>query len=266
MQNEECPHSSFPSVSPMTILRSRAVEGQAVALANAGVQRALREWEQRIAAAREAGRQQGLAEAAAKVAAAERRAQQADVSAADNLTKQQSEFLARFEPVLASIGNAAGRLEHLEKQLVQESEAEVVRLALALAAAVLRRQCEIDPTWMDAAVRAALAQVPDRRQVVVRMHPADATNLSDRVREVSSRIPGVERIEVAGDTGLPRGSCILQSQGTRLDASLAGCWERLAKVLLDAAPSSDCAVIARPGDQPPVSGTGTGTEIKDGAP
>lgn len=237
----------------MTILRSRAVEGQAVALANAGVQRALREWEERLNAAREAGRQQGLTQAAAQVAAAERRAEQAEASAAGNLAKQQADFLARFEPVLASIANAAGRLEHLEKQLVQESEAEAVRLALALAAAVLRRQCEIDPKWMDAAVRRALAQVPDRRQVVVRMHPADAANLSERVREVTSRIPGVERIEVAADLGLPRGSCILQSQGTRLDTSLAGCWERLATAMLDTAPSSDCAVIARPGDTPPLS-------------
>lgn len=240
----------------MTILRSRAVEGQAVALANAGVQRALRMWEERLAAAREAGRQQGLAEAAAQVAAAERRAGQAETNAADNLAKRQAEFLARFEPALASIANAAGRLEHLEKQLVEESEAEAVRLALALAAAVLQRQCEVDPKWMDAAVRRALAQVPDRRQVVVRMHPIDAANLSERVREVSSRIPGVERIEVAADPGLPRGSCILQSQGTRLDSSLAGCWERIAKELLDSAPSSDCAVIARPGDPPSVGDGG----------
>ncbi len=240
----------------MTILRSRNVEGQAVALANAGVQRALRVWEDRLNAAREAGRQQGLTQAAAQVAAAERRAEQAETRAADNLAKQQADFLARFEPVLGSIASAAGRLEHLEQQLVQESEAEAVRLALALSAAVLQRQCEIDPKWMDAAVRRALAQVPDRRQVVVRMHPADAANLSERVREVTSRIPGVERIEVAADHGLPRGSCILQSQGTRLDTSLAGCWERLGKELLDAAPSSDCAVIARPGDLPPATNGG----------
>jgi flagellar biosynthesis/type III secretory pathway protein FliH len=240
----------------MTILRSRAVEGQAVALANAGVQRALREQEGRLAAAHEAGRQQGLAEAAARVAAAELRATQAEASAAADLAKQQAEFLGRFEPVLVSLTNAAGRLDHLEKQLVEESEAEVVRLALALAAAVLQRQCATDPAWMDAAVRRALAQVPDRRQVVVRMHPSDAANLGERVREVSSRIPGVERIEVAADAGLPRGSCILQSQGTRLDTSLAGCWERLAKELLDAAPSSDCAVVARPGDPPPAPAGG----------
>ena len=101
---------------------------------------------------------------------------------------------------------------------------------------------------MDALVKRALMEVPDRRAVVVRMHPQDACHLRERVSEVGSRIPGLEKVEVVDDATLARGSCILQSQGTRLDTSLSGCWERLATTLLDAAPSSDCAVLARPGD------------------
>lgn len=234
----------------MTILRSRAVAGQAVGLANAGVDRALKEWEGRIVMARAAGRQDGLAEAAARVAEAERRAAQAEAAAAARMAKQQGEFLARFEPVLASLSGASQQLEHLEKQLVQESEAEIVRLALAVAAAVLRCTVERDPAWMTALARRAIAEVPDRRAVVVRMHPSDAAALNERVAEVTARIPGLERIEVLADISLARGSCIVQSQGTRLDAGVPNCWDRLAQSLLDAAPSSDCRVVARPGDRP----------------
>ena len=193
----------------MTILRSRAVAGQAVGLANAGVDRALKEWEGRIVMARAAGRQDGLAEAAARVAEAERRAAQAEAAAAARMAKQQGEFLARFEPVLASLSGASQQLEHLEKQLVQESEAEIVRLALAVAAAVLRCTVERDPAWMTALARRAIAEVPDRRAVVVRMHPSDAAALNERVAEVTARIPGLERIEVLADISLARGSCIV---------------------------------------------------------
>jgi flagellar biosynthesis/type III secretory pathway protein FliH len=234
----------------MTILRSRAVAGQAVALANAGVDRALKEWEDRVALAREAGRQQGLAEAAAQVAEAERRAAQAEAAAAARMADRQAEFLARFEPVLASLGGATRQLGQLEKQLVQESEAEIVRLALAVAAAVLRCTVERDPAWMTSLARHAISEVPDRRALVVRMHPVDAAALSARMAEVTARIPGLEGVEVLGDASLAHGSCIVQSQGTRLDAGIPSCWERLAQRLLDAAPSSDCAVIARPGDRP----------------
>lgn len=233
----------------MAILRSRTVEGQPAPIANASVDRALREWDQRLAAAKEAGRQAGLAEAAARIAAAERRAGEAEATAAAAAKRQQGEFLTRFEPVLATIAGAALRLEHLEKQLVQESEAEVVRLSLAVAAAVLRRQVDADPAWMDALVRNALAQVPDRRAVTIRMHPTDSACLGERLRSLTARIPGLERVEVVEDANLSRGSCILQSQGTRLDASLANCWERLAEKLLDLAPASDCTEVIRPGDQ-----------------
>jgi flagellar biosynthesis/type III secretory pathway protein FliH len=233
----------------MTILRSRTVAGQAVALANSGVDRALREWEQRLAQAREAGRGEGLAEAEARVTAAERRAAEAERLARERMVAEQHLFLARFEPLLGCLASAAERLDPLEKQLVAESEAEAVRLGLAVAAAILRCTIERDPKWMDALVKRALLEVPDRRQVVVRLHPNDAASLTQRIAEVGARIPGLERLEVVGDHTLARGSCILQSQGTRLDTSLAGCWERLAGSLLDAAPSSDCTVLVRPGDQ-----------------
>ncbi len=237
----------------MTILRSRTVAGQAIGLANAGVDRALREWEQRVATAREEGRQLGVAEAEARIAAADKRAADAERLASDRGQQREQAFLDRFEPVLTSLAGAAGRLDQLEKQLLAESEAEAVRLGLAVAAAVLRCTVERDPTWMDALVKRALLEVPDRRHVVVRMHPTDAESLRGRMVEVGSHLPGLERLEVISDQGLARGSCILQSQGTRLDISVAGCWQRLADRLLDSAPSSDCTVLVRPGDDIPPS-------------
>lgn len=237
----------------MTILRSRAVAGQAVSLVNAGVDRALREWQQKIAASREEGRKAGIAEAQARITAAEKRAADAERMANERGQKKEQVFLERFEPVLTSLAGAAGRLDLLEKQLVAESESEAVRLGLAIAAAVLRCTVERDPAWMDALVKRALQEVPDRRQVVVRMHPTDAESLRTRIAVVTSQVPGVERLEIADDQGLARGSCILQSQGTRLDISLDGCWKRLADRLLDSAPSSDCKVLVRPGDERPPS-------------
>jgi flagellar biosynthesis/type III secretory pathway protein FliH len=237
----------------MTILRSRAIAGQAVALGNAGVDRALRQWEGRVAEAREEGRKAGLAEAQAQIAAAENRAVEAEKAAAGRAQQREQAFLDRFEPVLTSLAGAAGRLDLLEKQLLAESEAEAVRLGLAVAAAVLRCTVERDPTWMDALVKRALLEVPDRRQVVVRMHPTDAEHLRERIATVTAQVPGVERLEVTADQGLARGSCILQSQGTRLDISVDGCWKRLADRLLDSAPSSDCRVLVRPGDDVPPS-------------
>jgi flagellar assembly protein FliH len=231
----------------MALLRSRATFGTA-GIANPGVAAALKEWEARLVAAREAGRLAGLQEAGVRVQEAERRAATAEAKAEEGASRRQAEFLARFEPVLATIAGASARLEPLEKQLVQESEAEIVRLALAVAAAVLRQTVVLDAGWMQEVVRHALLQTPDRRAIAIRMHPADAAILQERIKDISARIAGIERLEVLEDATLARGSCILQSRGTRLDISLAGCWERLAAKLIDLAPSSDCTLEVRASD------------------
>lgn len=246
----------------MAILRSRAVEGQPLVISHQGADRVQGEWQARLLAAQEEGRRKGLAEAAARISEAERRATQAEQTASTRIQAEKTEYLARFEPSLAALAGAATRLDQLQKQLVQESEAEIVRLALAVAAAIMRRVVHMDPAWMDAVVKRALTQVPDRRAVTLRMHATDAASVKERLQEVTSRIAGLEKIVIVEDATLPRGSCILQSQGTRLDVSLAGCWERLADELLDAAPSSDCAIIVRPGDSnPPENISGKKNEV-----
>jgi flagellar biosynthesis/type III secretory pathway protein FliH len=233
----------------MTILRSRTVTSETTLVAHPSVARALSDWEARVAEALEKGRQQGLAEAEARIAAAERRAQQAEHSAEAKQQQRQQEFLARFEPALKAITQAATHLDPLEKQLIQESEAECVRLAIVLAATILRRELHINPAWMDAVVQRAMAEIPDRRTITIRMHPADAASLQERLRELVPSIPGLEQVAVDADDTLARGACILASRGTRLDTSLSGCWERLAGTLLDAAPTSDVNIAVWPGDQ-----------------
>ena len=234
----------------MAILRSRATIGQAI-IANPSVQSALGEWERKLKAARDEGRQLGLQEASARIAEAERRSASAEARSEEAAGKRQAEFLARFEPLLALIGGIAARLEPLERQLVHEAEAQTVRLALAIAAVILRKTVEVDPEWLDAVVRHALMQIPDRRAIAIRMHPTDAAGLQERLRELPARITGLESIEVVEDASLARGSCVLMSRGTRVDASLDGCWERIAAELGDISPSSDCTIVVSSGDKPP---------------
>jgi flagellar biosynthesis/type III secretory pathway protein FliH len=235
------------------LLRSRTPITDATLIANPAVTRALVDWEQRVQQAKEDGRRAGLAEAEARIKAAEQRAAQAEKTAEDRQLKRQQDLLARFEPILAALSAGADRLAVLEHRLVRESEAECVRLAVAIAAAVLRRTPTIDRAWMDRVVAQAFTEIPDRRGVAIRMHPHDAAALRERVQAVHDAIPGIERLDIIGDEALAPGSCVLMSQGTRLDTSLAGCWDRLAQNLLAAAPSAPVEVAS---DEPTVLGGG----------
>ncbi|GDY12808.1 hypothetical protein LBMAG53_16860 [Planctomycetota bacterium] len=241
----------------MALIRSRpAVAGQASALIaatvrpNAVVAAAAAEWQARIDVIRETafaeGHQKGVKESQAKVSEAERRAidakQKAETEANAKVASAAAAMEAKYAAALTALNAGIAKLEPLEKQLVAQAETELVRLALAVAAKILHRTVETEPEWMTSLLASALREVPDRRGVAVRMHPEDAAVARERQETIASNIPGLERLTIQDDPSLGRGACMLASQGTRLDASVATSWERVATALL-----SEAAVEPQPG-------------------
>lgn len=232
----------------MTILRSRSTSEEAHTIEYPVVRESLAAWERRVAEAEARGKAAGLAEAQAKIAAAEQRATAAEQRAATTDARLKADYELRLGQAISALARATAHLETLEHQLVSEAEADIARLAMVVAARVLRREVEDDPTWMDPVLADALAQVPDKRGVAVRMHPEDAQVAGERKRLILESVPGLERLEFFADDGLPRGACIIASQGTRLDASLPSTWERLYRELLsDPRPPLE-AVVPPPAD------------------
>ncbi|MCS6970289.1 MAG: FliH/SctL family protein [Planctomycetota bacterium] len=252
----------------MAIVRSQAVAGQASALAAASAERArqlLSAAEQRLRAegyaagradaeraaaarlaeaeARIAALAAALAEAEARIAAAERRAQEAEARAEAALHE-------RFGRTVDALQTALARLGALEAQLVAAAEAQIVELALAIAQRVLEHELAVDPAWMRDLLAAALAEIADRREIVVRCHPDDAAQIEARLPSAIQAAPGIEQLRVAPDPKLARGSLLLVAGGTRLDASVPASWERAAARLRALAPQPPLA-MREDGSAPP---------------
>lgn len=210
------------------ILRSRATSEQAHAVEHPAVRETIAAWERRLDDAHRAGHAAGLAEADAKIVAAQ--ASEARAQATEVAIK--ADYEHRLGQAISALADGTAHLDQLAGQLIRTAEADVARLALLIAARLLHREVEDDPTWMEAVLADALARVPDKRGIAVRMHPADAEAATERKRFILEQAPGVERLEFFADEALPRGACIIASQGTRLDASLPSSWERLARDIL----------------------------------
>lgn len=217
----------------MAILRSRSSSEQAHTVEYPAVRESIASWERRMAEAETAGRAAAEVELTARVAAAEKRAIDAEARAAKAEAAIRADYEQRLGQAIAALAAGTAHLDSLERQLVAEAEADVARLALLIATRLLRREVEDDPTWMEPVLADALARVPDKRGVAVRMHPADAEAAIDRKRLIMEQVPGLERLEFFPDDALPRGACVIASQGTRLDAGLPTSWERLANEILD---------------------------------
>jgi hypothetical protein len=151
----------------MAIIRSSSAAGQASVLALASAERAHRLAEEASERLRTEGRDAAERAAQARIAAAEQRAREAETRAETRVAQVRAEAEERLGSTAAALARALANLAVLERQVVAEAEAETVRLALAIAGRVLARTVQTDPAWMHELFIAALAEVPDRRRVIV---------------------------------------------------------------------------------------------------
>lgn len=120
------------------------------------------------------------------------------------LTQRESEDRLRAE--------LAGLIETFaveRDRYLRAVEAEVVKLSLAIAARILRRESEMDPLLLTGAVRVALGQLAASTRVTLRV-PAAQTDLWS---EAVALIPNLPlRPEIFGDETMRTGDCIVETE------------------------------------------------------
>ncbi|HEY2472141.1 MAG TPA: FliH/SctL family protein [Terracidiphilus sp.] len=130
-----------------------------------------------------------------------------------------------------------GRAAKLTEQFAQKQglffetvEPEVVRLALAIAGRVLRREAQIDPLFLLGAVRVALGQLAQSMHVRLRVPVADAGFWNETI----SHIPNLKvRPEVVPDPALELGDCLIESEMGSGDLGLCAQLQTIQRTLLD---------------------------------
>ena len=98
------------------------------------------------------------------------------------------------------------QFEQEKQRYFSDVEQEVVKLSLAIAERVLRRESEMDPTLLAAAARVALEQVVDSSEAVLRVSVDEV----DRWSEAFS--PAAKGMLIEGDKDIARGECLLKTR------------------------------------------------------
>lgn len=122
----------------------------------------------------------------------------------------------QLEPVLNRFARTIEELAAYRNRFRREAEQDLVRLALAVAKRILRRELTIDPGVMLGLVKAALDQLELRETHRIRMHPQDAPAVERHLRDLG--LPS--RLEVVSDASLERGAAIFETVRGEMDASL----------------------------------------------
>lgn len=140
--------------------------------------------------------------------------------------KQAAEELKRIS---AQSADSVRQLALWRQQLRKQLEEDLVHLSIAVAKRILNRELHVDKDALAGIVHAALAKIEARELYRVRVSAQDAP----LVQEQLTRLSLPSRVEVSGDTALPRGSLVLETVRGQLDCSIDVQLEEIDRGLAD---------------------------------
>lgn len=174
--------------------------------------------------------QQIIAEAEARAAEITQQAQtEADAMKAgahDEGFKQGSdEAASRYTEMIA---------QHSVKMEAKENEVavQIQKLSLAIAKKIIGKELEFNPEAIVDMAKKHLQSIRQRREVYMRVAPADLEHLREHKRELIDQLGRAKEIEIRSDDGLTAGSMIIETEAGTIDARIETQMAVIEKVLM----------------------------------
>jgi len=228
----EGPAASWELWSPLEEPVAEPAASRPHEVAHGAVENRLRgEFEQRLGEetrrAFEAGRERGRQEG--------RQAEQEALAAAEAAREELDQ--RRAAQLIESFGNERDRyLENVEQ--------EVVKLALAVAARILRREAQMDPLLLTGAVRVALGQLAATTEVRLRVPAEDLDFWAEAVKLLPNLT--VKPTLVAGE-GMRLGDCEMETAMGSVDLGIRAQLGEIERGFFDRAGGARSGVYANSG-------------------
>jgi len=118
------------------------------------------------------------------------------------------EYEQKLIATRAPIVSALAGFEEQRDQYFGRVEAEVVQLALSIAAKILHREAQVDPMLVAALVRLAVEKMREGSNVTVRV----GSGKGESWRRYFANIPSVSQVEVAEDAHLTDQDCMVETE------------------------------------------------------
>lgn len=139
----------------------------------------------------------------------------------------------RAEAMLRRMTSTLEELGTLRQQMIQQTERQMVQLALTIAKRILRREVTLDPDLTVAMARVALDRLGESSGATIRLHPEDyAVAVTGAKDEWES-----QQVTVISDDKVSRGGCRIESAFGFIEASVEAQFEEIERVVLADEPS-----------------------------
>jgi flagellar assembly protein FliH len=144
----------------------------------------------------------------------ERAAREAGFREGEAAGKAQAEGDVRI--AISRLSETIEEMDQFHNRLLRQAEADAVRLSIAIARRVLRREVTLDPAAIEGLVRAALERLQAQERCRVRMHP----NYIPVLRSEIDRLGMSAKVEIIADPAQEPGAALFEMARGNLDASI----------------------------------------------
>lgn len=125
------------------------------------------------------------------------------------------EFEKQLAELQANVGQAISILSRERPSLRRAAEADVVKLALAIARRVIRRELSVDSDAIHGIVRVAIEAINNRDVIRVRVHASLAPSVQRKLRDSN-----LAHVEVLTDSSFGVGDIVFETLNGELDCSI----------------------------------------------
>src|ERR1051325_1077625 len=123
---------------------------------------------------------------------------------------------AELQPVIDRLAQSLAELSSLRSRIRKDTEAELLKLAIAIARRLLHRELTLDPESLRGLIKAALDKLESDELSRVRVHP----DLESAVRSALQRCSNMQKVELTSDPSLACGDVLFETVHGTLDASI----------------------------------------------
>lgn len=146
---------------------------------------------------------------------------------------------ARVQAMLGRLAQTIDDLAQVRREMIRQTERQMVQLALAVAKRIVRREIALDHDLTRTMARLALERLGDSTAVTVRLHPDDLAAIGGVGADWDR-----PHVKVVADRDVARGGCLVESDFGCVDGSVEAQFQEIARALL-ADEGQDAAVGAQ---------------------
>jgi flagellar assembly protein FliH len=143
-------------------------------------------------------------------------AREREIAASETEQKLRAEYEQKLRAARATIADAVTKFENERDNYYAKVEAEIVQLALSIAAKILHRESQVDPMLVAALVRLAMDKMREDSSVTIRVGAGKGESWKQYFAETTR----VSHVEVVEDPKLHDQDCQVETELGTADFSL----------------------------------------------